>query len=53
MLGSDGLFDVYTNDKLVDFIRQKLVAMPLMEQVFFFYVFFSEKLLLRTLKLLL
>ena len=39
MMGSDGLFDVYTNDKIVEFIRQKLVAMPLMEQVFFNFFF--------------
>lgn len=33
MMASDGLFDVYTNEKIVDFIREKLLSMPLMEQV--------------------
>ena len=33
MMASDGLFDVYTNERIVEFIREKLLAMPLMEQV--------------------
>jgi len=33
VMASDGLFDVYTNDKIVEFVRDKLLAMPLMEQV--------------------
>ena len=32
-MASDGLFDVYSNERLVDIVREKLVTMPLMEQV--------------------
>ncbi len=40
LMASDGLFDAYSSQKCIDYVRERLVAFPLMEQVFLFMIFF-------------
>ena len=36
LLASDGLFDAYGSQKCIDYIRERLITLPLMEQVYYF-----------------
>ena len=47
LLACDGLFDVFSSQQVVDFVREKLSDMPIMEQVCFSLHLLTSRILIK------